>query len=64
MPKHDNSEPSDPVPSTDDSQHADHIAGKHYHKYDPDCADCRLAAEQEYKKKLASGELNKIEFVD
>ena len=44
-------------------RHADHIAGKH-RSYDPDCEDCRRQAEQEYRGKLESGELNNIEFKD
>ena len=59
MPKHDDSQQP-----TDDQRHADHIAGKHHHKYDPKCDDCRVAAQEEYKRKLASGELNRIEFLD
>jgi hypothetical protein len=50
--------------SAGDDPHADHIAGKHHHKYDPACDDCRCEAEEEYKRKLASGELNRIEFMD
>jgi hypothetical protein len=50
-------------PAAKDDVHADHLAGRHG-KYDPTCDHCRLEAEKEYKRKQASGELNKIEFLD
>jgi hypothetical protein len=64
MPKQEDPGNTDSTRSADDSRHADHIAGKHDHKYDPDCEDCRIHAEEEYQRKLASGELNRIEFMD
>ena len=54
---------AEPNTRTDPAQHADHLAGKH-HCYDPDCDDCRRKAEEDYRKKLESGELNNIEFKD
>jgi hypothetical protein len=50
-------------PAAKDDVHADHLAGRHG-KYDPACDHCRLEAEKEYQRKLASGELNRIEFLD
>jgi hypothetical protein len=50
-------------PAAKDDVHADHLAGRHG-KYDPTCDHCRLEAEKEYQRKLASGELNRIEFLD
>lgn len=50
-------------PAAKDDVHTDHLAGRHG-KYDPTCEHCRLQAEKEYKRKLASGELNRIEFLD
>jgi hypothetical protein len=50
-------------PAAKDDVHADHLAGRHG-KYDPGCDHCRLEAEKEYQRKLASGELNRIEFLD
>ena len=50
-------------PAAKDDVHADHLAGRHG-KYDPTCDHCRTEAEKEYQRKLASGELNRIEFLD
>lgn len=37
---------------------------KHQAAYDSACDQCRIAAENEYRDKLARGEMNMIEFKD
>jgi hypothetical protein len=64
MSENEDRSPSKPSPpAAKDDVHADHLAGRHG-KYDPTCDHCRLEAEKEYQRKLASGELNRIEFLD
>lgn len=58
-----NASASNAAKKTLQSRHGKHLS-KHRRGYDPNCEQCRRESQQEYERKLASGELNRIDVPD